>query len=111
MTAAADVLGAASRSSKFVDTYGRMQPLCRLRANAFYFGAPGLPPRAIIYGPWLYVHAPTAELPLEMEKLSEAQRKAKHLGTLHARLPITDPSSTAVLPRLASALRSAASRS
>jgi hypothetical protein len=84
-----------------------MNPLCRLKANAFYFGEPGEAPRAVIMGPWLYVHAPDAELPPGVEAVSDAFRRRKHLGALHARLRVTDSRSAAVLPRLISALKRA----
>jgi len=49
-----------------------MNPGAELLANAFYFDAPGQAPRIVLFGPWVYVHAPGASIPTDFEQLPEA---------------------------------------
>ena len=102
---AAEFLAAAASSSKFVQSYARMNPAAKLRANAFFFGAMDRPPRAVIFGPWVYVHAPGAKLPPGVERLTEEFRLQKHLGTLHARISLDSPEAIETLERTVKALR------
>jgi hypothetical protein len=102
---AAELLAAAASSSKFVQSYARMNPAAKLRANAFFFGATDRPPRVVIFGPWIYVHAPGVKLPAGIERLTEEFRLRKHLGALHARISLDSPEAIETLKRTAKALR------
>jgi hypothetical protein len=102
---AAEFLASAASSSKFVQSYARMNPAAKLRANAFFFGARDRPPRVVIFGPWVYVHAPGAKLPPGVERLTEEFRLQKHLGALHARISLDSPEVIETLKRTVKALR------
>jgi hypothetical protein len=102
---AAEFLAGAASSSKFVQSYARMNPAAKLRSNAFFFGAAGRPPRVVIFGPWVYVHAPGAKLPPGVERLTEEFRLQKHLGALHARISLDSPEAIETLKRTVKALR------
>lgn len=86
---AVELLSEAANHEKLVQTYSRMNPAAKLRANAFYFGELDAPPRAIIYGPRLYIHAPGVRLPAEAIEVPEEVRKERHLGALHSFIPLT----------------------
>lgn len=51
---AVELLSAAAKHQKRLATYSRMNPTLEVPANAFYFGALDSPPRAVLFGPWLY---------------------------------------------------------
>jgi hypothetical protein len=102
---AADFLATAASSSTFVESYARMNPAAKLRTNAFFFGAANRPPRVVIFGPWVYVHAPGVKLPAGIERLTEEFRLRKHLGALHARISLDSPEAIETLKRTVKALR------
>ena len=102
------LLSASASHEKFVATYARMNPAAQIKANAFYFREPNAPPRAIIYGTWLYVHAPGVKLPPEVLQVSEDERKQRHLGSLHSRIPLRREGDLAVLRKVIRAVQAAA---
>lgn len=104
---AAQELEEGSASARFVASYARMNPKLQLKVNAFFFGAPDRVPRAVIIGPWLYIHSPGLAFPAGVEQVSAETSERKHLGGLHARVRLTDERTRAVLPRLISALKRA----
>lgn len=101
------LLSASASYEKFVATYARMNPAAQIKANAFYFREPNTPPRAIIYGTWLYVHAPGVKLPAGVLQVSADERKRHHLGALHARIPLRVEGDLAILRMVIRAVRSA----
>jgi len=107
---ASERLAAAARHSAFLASYSRMNPAARLKANAFYFGSDGEPPRAVILGPWLYIHAPGAALPSSVETITGDTRRQKHLGALHARVPLTSRDHLKLVDQVIAALRRRAQR-
>jgi len=78
-----------------------MNPGARLQQNVFYFGRPNKPPRVVLFGPYLYVHAPGVQLPRGVESISEEERRAKHLGALHARVRLADDPSLQLVRKIA----------
>jgi hypothetical protein len=97
---AVELLSEAAIHEKLVQTYARNTPAVKLRANAFYFGKPDAPPRAIIYGRRLYIHAPGAKLPPDAIEVPEEFRKERHLGSLHAFIPLTCDKDLTVLRKI-----------
>lgn len=83
---AEEILASHARRKIFRATYSRVNPGAHLRSNVFFFGDSGVPPRAVIFGRWLYVHAPDCTLPKGFKSISGEVRRKKHLGQLHARL-------------------------
>jgi hypothetical protein len=59
----------------------------------------------VIFGPWVYVHAPGVKLPAGIERLTEEFRLRKHLGALHARISLDAPEAIETLRRTVKALR------
>ena len=80
------ILAAEARHKSYKASYARMNPGAMLRSNVFFFGAKGQPPRMVIFGRWLYIHAPACRLPRGAEPVNEHTRRSKHLGQLHARI-------------------------
>lgn len=104
---AAEVLEGYAHHSLFVASYARMNPKSGLKKNAFFFAPWNGPPRAVIFGPWLYVHAPGLKAN-ELEPVSEDERRAKHLGALHARLRLLDDVSVELVSDIARRIRALA---
>lgn len=105
MLQAADELTRAARTSVLITSYARMNPAAKLRANVFFFGVHGQPPRVVIFGPWAYVHAPAAKLPKGVEHLPDDLRGRKHLGALHARLLLDSSKALVILRRIVKSLQ------
>ena len=97
---AVELLSEAAIHEKLVQTYTRTTPAAKLRANALYFGKLDAPPRAIIYGRRLYIHAPGVKLPSDAIEVPEEFRKERHLGALHAFIPLRCDEDLAVLRKV-----------
>ena len=80
------ILASHARRKTFRATYSRVNQGAHLRSNVFFFGNSEGPPRAVIFGRWVYVHAPDCDLPKGFKSISEEVRRKKHLGKLHARV-------------------------
>jgi hypothetical protein len=107
---AVEILAGGAVATAFVRSYARMNPAANIRANAFYFGEVGEPPRVVLWGPWAYIHAPGVRLPKGVQRIAEQERKDRHLGALHARVRLKDPKGLPMLAALVDELRSATHR-
>ena len=87
--------------------FARMNPAARIKYNVFYFGIAGQAPRAVVRGPWLYIDAPTAQLPSSVELYSEDEGRRTHVGRFNARLLLTSEESVSVLLKTIRALQAA----
>lgn len=101
----AEFLTTNSDDHRFVRTYAINNPKLKIKFNVFYFGIPNDTSRVIIWGPWLYVHAPTVKLPKAVIPISEETRREKHLGNLHSRLLLTTPNSLNVVREIVKILK------
>ena len=86
---ASEILSRSACSSTFKGTYARMNPAAALTKNVFMFGQSAGPPRAVLWGPYLYFDAPDAVLPPEFEHLDDEYLREKHIGALGARLRLS----------------------
>jgi hypothetical protein len=98
------ILASHARRKTFRATYSRANPGAHLRSNVFFFGDSEGPPRAVIFGRWLYVHAPDYNLPRGFKSISDEVRREKHLGQLHARVSL-QRSTLPLIAELAQILR------
>lgn len=96
----AELLAAHANHKTFVPSYTRMNPAATHSFNTFYFGKPNYVARAIIFGPWLYIHAPNFKLPREVILISEKERRRKHLGKLTAKVLLTSGDPLRVIERV-----------
>lgn len=95
-----EMLAEKADNSKFVSTYSRMNPAATHKLNSFLFGSPNQIARAIIFGPWLYIHAPQVKLPKGVVLLSEEEIKQRHLGRLTAKVLLTERDSIQIVENL-----------
>lgn len=108
---AAEVLETYARHTDFLPSYARMNPRAGLDCNVFYFGKMDEPPRIVLFGPYLYVHAPGTKLPSGIEHVNEKLRRSKHLGALHARIRIPDDPSLKLVTAVAKHLAAVVAKS
>lgn len=102
---AARILAQEADQKEFRPAYARMNPGAKLEYNAFEFNRSGGTTRAVIMGPWLYVHAPGIRLPRAVNEVTEEMRKEKHLGALNGRMRLTENGSLEALHKVIEALK------
>lgn len=64
--AAEALLSEVATDTAYRPNYARMNPKLRLKSNVFWLGDLG---RAVIRGPWVYVHAGGVRIPSGMERV------------------------------------------